>query len=144
MDLLSKTYYTQTYLQSFDVAVQISSQRKFKRITKKLLKKVGTIVVHLIIRSSHQGCFMKKGVPRNFTEFTGKHPCQIFLFNKVAGLRPATLLKRLGHKCFPTNFAKFLKTAFLQDTSGRLLLNNLLICQNSLCRYLLYVILLPF
>ena len=99
-----------------------------------MLKKVGTIVVHLIIRSSHQGCFMKKGVPRNFTEFTGKHPCQIYLFNKVAGLRPATLLKRLGHKCFPTNFAKFLKTAFLQDTSGRLLLNNLLICKNSLCR----------
>ena len=99
-----------------------------------MLKKVGTIVVHLIIRSSHQGCFMKKGVPRNFTEFTGKHPCQIFLFNKVAGLRTATLFKRFGHKCFPTNFAKFLKTALLQDTSGRLLLNILLICQNSLCR----------
>ena len=29
------------------------------------------------------------------------------LFNAVAGLRPATFLKkRLWHKCFPLNFAK--------------------------------------
>ena len=33
------------------------------------------------------------------------------LFNKAAGLRPATLLKkRLWHRCFPVNFAKFLGT----------------------------------
>ena len=44
------------------------------------------------------------------------------LFNKVAGLRPATLLKkRLWHRCFPVNFAKFLRTPFLQNT-WRLLL----------------------
>ena len=37
---------------------------------------------------------------------------------------PATLLKkRLWHRCFPLNFAKFLRTPFLQDTSGRLLLD---------------------
>ena len=30
--------------------------------------------------------------------------------------------KRLWHNCFPVNFAKFLKTPFLQNTSGRLLL----------------------
>ena len=35
------------------------------------------------------------------------------------GLRPATLLKkRLWHRCFPVNFAKFLRTPFLQNTSG--------------------------
>ena len=39
--------------------------------------------------------------------------------------RPATLLKkRLWHGCFPVNFAKFLRTPFLQNTSGRLLLRN--------------------
>ena len=44
-------------------------------------------------------------------------------FNKVAGLRPATLLKmRLWHLCFPVNFAKFLITPFLQNISGRLLI----------------------
>ena len=30
--------------------------------------------------------------------------------------------KRLWHKCFPVNFAKFLRKPFLQNTSGRLLL----------------------
>ena len=49
--------------------------------------------------------FYKKGVPKNFTKFTGKHLCQSLFFNKVAGLKPATLLKkRLWHKCFPVNF----------------------------------------
>ena len=76
-------------------------------------------------RSSHQRCSMKKGVLRNFTKFTGKHLCQSLLFNKVAGLRPATLLKkRLWHRCFPMNFAKFLRTPFLQNTSGRLVLER--------------------
>ena len=33
------------------------------------------------------------------------------LFNKVASLSPATLLKkRLWYRCFPVNFAKFLRT----------------------------------
>ena len=41
------------------------------------------------------------------------------LFNKVAGLRLATFFKkRLRHRCFPVNFAKFLRTRFLQNTSG--------------------------
>ena len=36
----------------------------------------------------------------------------------------ATLLKkRLWHRYFPVNFVKFLRTPFLQNTSGRLLLN---------------------
>ena len=88
------------------------------------------------VRSSHQRCSIKKHVLRNFTKFTGKRLCQSFLFNKVAGPRPATLLKRrLGHRCFPVNFVKFLRTPFLQNTSGRLLLELPLICferlQNS-------------
>ena len=66
---------------------------------------------------------MKKGVFRNFTKFTGKHLCQSLFFNKVAGLRPTTLLKKEPwHKCFSVNFAKFLRTPFLQNTSGGLLL----------------------
>ena len=51
-------------------------------------------------RSSHWRCSIRKGV-----------------------LRPATLLKkRLRHRSFPVNFAKFLRTPFLQNTSGQLLL----------------------
>ena len=64
--------------------------------------------------SSHQKCSVKKGVPGNFTKFTGKYLCQSLFFNKVAGLRPALLLKkRLWHCCFPVNFVKFLQTFFL-------------------------------
>ena len=77
-----------------------------------------------VYRSSHQRCSAKKGVLRNFAKFTGKHLCQSTFFNKVAGLRSATLLKKiLWHRCFPVNFAKFLKTPFLQNTSRRLLLS---------------------
>ena len=70
-------------------------------------------------RSSHRRCSVTRGVLGNFGKFTGKHLCQSLFFNKVAGLRPATLLKkRLWHRCFPVNFAKFLRTPFLQNTSG--------------------------
>ena len=76
-------------------------------------------------RSSHQGCSMKNVLLRNFTKFTGKRLCQSLFFNKVAGLRPATLLKkRLWHSCFPVNFGKFLSTPFLQNTFGRLFLSE--------------------
>ena len=70
---------------------------------------------------------MKKGVLKNYTKFTGKHLRQSLIFNKVEGLRPATLLKkRLSHRCFPVNFAKFLRTPFLNNTPGRLLLTILI------------------
>ena len=81
------------------------------------------IYLTAMFRSSHRRCSVKKGVLRNFAKFTGKHLCQRLFFNKVAG-RPATLLKKsLWHRCFPVNFAKFLRTPFLQNTSGRLLLH---------------------
>ena len=67
--------------------------------------------------------FSKKGVRRNFAKFTGKHLSKSLFFNKVAGLRPATLLKkRLWHLCFPVSFAKFLKTPFLTEHLWWLLL----------------------
>ena len=67
-----------------------------------------------ISRSSHRRWSVKKGVLTNFAKLTGKHLCQ----------RPATLLKkRLWHRCFPVNFAKFLRTPFLRNTSGLLLPN---------------------
>ena len=66
---------------------------------------------------------MKKVFLEISKKFTGKHLCQSLFFNKAAGLRPATLLKkRLWHRCFLVNFSKFLRTPFSQNTSGRLLL----------------------
>ena len=84
-------------------------------------KKLSVLVTTL--RSSRPEVFCKKGVLRNFAKFTGKHLCQSLFFNKAAGLRPTTLLKkRLWHRCFPVNFVKFLRTTFLQNSSKWLLL----------------------
>ena len=48
----------------------------------------------------------------------------VSFFNKVAGLSLVTLLKkRLQHRCFPMNLAKFLRTPFSQNAFGRLLLD---------------------
>ena len=59
-------------------------------------------------------------------------------FNKVAGLRPAALLKkRLWHRCFPVNFAEFLRTPFLHNTSGLLLLKVELSLLMSVVSYFL-------
>ena len=69
--------------------------------------------------------FCKKGVSKNFTKFTGKHLCQSLFLNKVADLSTATLLKRrLWYRCFPVNFAKYLRTSFSQNTSSAWCLVN--------------------
>ena len=68
-------------------------------------------IVKCRARRSHRRCSVKKGVLKNFAKFTRKHLRQSLLFNKVAGLRPATLLKKwLWRSCFPMNFPKFLRT----------------------------------
>ena len=87
---------------------------------------VNSLIVNSLakFRSSRPDVFCKKGVLRSFTKFTEKQLRQSLFFNKVAGLSSATLLKkRLWHRCFPVNFAKFLRTHFSQNTSERLLLN---------------------
>ena len=74
-------------------------------------------------RSSRPEVFSKKGVLKNFEKFTGKHLFQGLFFNKVAALRPATLLKRrLQHRCFPVNIVKFLRTPFFIEQLWWLLL----------------------
>ena len=58
-------------------------------------------------RRSHRMCSIQKGVFKNFAKSTRKHLCQSLYFNKVAGLRTATLLKeRFWRRCFPVNFTK--------------------------------------
>ena len=65
-----------------------------------LLRKV------LINRSSRPEVFCEKGALKNFTKFTGKHMWQSLFFNKVV---------------------KFLRATFILNTSGRLLLNKVLL-----------------
>ena len=67
-----------------------------------------------------------RGVLENFEKFTRKQLCQSLFFDKVAGLRPEAcnfIKKEPRHSCFPVNFAKFLRTLFLANTSERLILN---------------------
>ena len=68
-------------------------------------------------RSSHRRYSVKKGVLKDFVKSLGKHLRQSLSFNKVSFLK-----KRFWHRCSPVNFAIFLRTHFLQKTSGRLLL----------------------
>ena len=67
-------------------------------------------------------CSAKKMLFKYFAKSTKEHLCQSLFFN-IKLLRPATLLKkRLWHRYFPVNLAKFLRAPFLQNTSVRLLL----------------------
>ena len=116
--------------------IVIKKNAKIKYINTNLLKDLSgntlawNISLILTPYNSHKGnsrpeVFCKKDVLRTFTKFTGKHLCKSLFFNKIAGLRPATLFKkRLWQKSFPVNFAKFLRTPFLQNTSGWLLLSQ--------------------
>ena len=74
-------------------------------------------MIFLVFRSSRPEVFRKKGALRNFAKFTGKHLCKSLFFDKVADLSPAILLKKkLWHRCFPVNFAKFLRRPFYYRT----------------------------
>ena len=53
-----------------------------------------------IHRSSRPEVFWKKGILKIFTEFSGSTCARVSL-----------LKKRLWHRCFPTNFVKFLRTS---------------------------------
>ena len=48
-------------------------------------------------------CYVKKGVLKNFENFTGNHLCQSLV---------ALFKKRLWHRSFPLKFVKFLRTPF--------------------------------
>ena len=55
--------------------------------------------------------FLKKGVLKNFAIFTEKHLRWSLFFNKAARLKICNFIKkRLKHRCFPVNIAKFLRT----------------------------------
>ena len=76
-----------------------------------------------VLKSSRPEVFREKDVPKNFAILTGKHLCWNILLIK---LRPKCLnliKKRLQHSCYFANIAKFLRTSFLQNTSGQLLLS---------------------
>ena len=82
--------------------------------------------IYMYCRSRHRMWSIKIGVLKNFAKLTEKHLHWSVFFNQVAGVSFLIKLqasgwnyikKRLQHRCFPLNFAKFLKTLFLQNTN---------------------------
>ena len=66
--------------------------------------------------------FYEISILKNFTKFTAKHLYQnLFLIKK-----------RLWHRCFSVNFAKYLTTPFVKITSARQLLSFNLLGEKSL------------
>ena len=58
------------------------------------------------------GCSLKT-VLRNLAKFTGKHLSQSLFFNKIAGLKPATLLKKeLWGQVFSCEICKISENTF--------------------------------
>ena len=113
----------ETLTQVFSCQFCEISKNAFLLRTPLVAVSVSSFLLHTKIQMESPELPCKKDVLRNFAKFTGKHLCQRLFFNKVAGLRSATLLKkRLWHKCFPVNFVTFLSTPFLQNLFGRIFL----------------------
>ena len=104
--------------------VTISNKRRIQRCDAYLRlgtyqRKYGMQVCQATASSSHRKCSVRKGV-LEISQNSLENIC--VRVNKVAGLRSSTLFKKIPwHRCFPVNFAKFLRTSFSQNTSGRLL-----------------------
>ena len=70
-------------------------------------------------RSSHSAVFFRKGVLKVCSKFTGEHPCQSVISIKLLW---NFIEITLWHGCSPVNFLHILRTRFLKNTSGWLLL----------------------
>ena len=82
----------------------------------------GTNTYHHLSEAA-TGCVLQEKVFLKISQNSLENTCASLFFNKVAGLRPTTLFKkRLSHRCFPVNFAKFLRTRFIIEHLWWLLL----------------------
>ena len=83
------------------------------------------------VRSSHQRCSVKKVLLKNLQSSRENTCARVsFLIKLQASQHTVTpwyahvhVKKRLWHRCFPVNFANFLRTPLLQNTFERLLLS---------------------
>ena len=94
------TYLRKTTLQSLWKKMNISFWSNLN-ITSSLTWQESTFFVRRL------EVFYKIEALKNYAKSTGKQLCQSLLLTKVAGWR--------WHRCFPVNFAKFLRTLFLTE-----------------------------
>ena len=74
------------------------------------------LLMSILFRSSRPEAFYKKGVLEYFAKFIGKLLCQSLFFNNVAGLRPATLLKKNLIQVLSHEFYEIYKNTFSYRT----------------------------
>ena len=72
--------------------------------------------MHNIKKSGGPEVFCKKGVLKNFANFTGKHLCHGLFFIRAAGLRPATWLKKTLAHVLSCEFCEIFKNTFFYRT----------------------------
>ena len=80
------------------------------------------VIMRIINRIRHRRCSVKK-VFLEISQNSQENTCDrvSFLIKLHATLLKNLLKKRLSHRCFPVNFAKFLRTPFPQNISRQLL-----------------------
>ena len=96
---LSNTFFGQCFLRAYYIFCK---------------NNVGYSLLVPCVKSSHQRCSIKKGVPKNFVKFTGKHLCQSLFLNRVAGLSKMELVEIVNGfwRLFTVNY--FRKTLHLR------------------------------
>ena len=107
IDLLQINQWTGFYMIGITIRKELKSHPLLVATPQSFEKKIGRGNFYrrkncrYWFRSSHEKGVLLKDVLRNFAKFTGKYLCQGLFFNKVAGLKPASLLKKiLWHRCF--------------------------------------------
>ena len=66
-------------------------------------------------RSSQRRCSVKKGVPKNFPNFAGKHLCWSLFLIKLRGFRPATFLKRDSNTGVYLSICEIFKNTYFEE-----------------------------
>ena len=79
-------------------------------------------------RNNHWRCAVKKGFPKNFANFTGKHLCCNLCLIKLQFWRPATLLKKTPTQGLSCEICEIFKNKLFEEhlweTSCKLSLKN--------------------
>ena len=77
---------------------------------------------HRRCRNIHRRCSVRKGVLKNFSNFTGKHLCWSLFLWSCKHSACMFFKNRLQHKCFSVKFAKLLRIPVLRNIYKQLLL----------------------
>ena len=82
-----------------------------------------SLILFTLNRCSRPEVFCEKDVLKNFAKFARTYLCQSLFLIKLQALGPDT--KRPWHRCFPVNFAKFLRTSSLTEHLRWLVLSKM-------------------